>query len=71
MKIDKTVTADIRIIFDENSEEFKELLKEYRECIDANGDYDSIASTIASNMARYGTTGMIEGIGTRRGQQTS
>ena len=58
-----TMQAEIIVEFDENSEDFKDLWKGYKEAIDRGANYESFAETIASHVSRYGTKDHIEGIG--------
>lgn len=58
-----TVEAEITVEFDENSEEFKQLWDNYHEFIDSDADYEELANSIASMVARYGVDSAIEGIG--------
>ncbi len=57
------VQAEIKVQFDENSEEFKELWEQYLEYFDSNATYDTFCENIASLVSRYGTYEFIEGVG--------
>ena len=62
-KIKVSVETEIEIEFDENSLEFKELFEAYKEVIDNDGDYNTMAEHICYNVARLGVDEFIEGIG--------
>ena len=62
-KFNITVQAEIKVQFDENSEEFKELWSQYLEYFNSGADYESFAENIAYMIAKYGTTEFIEGVG--------
>lgn len=56
-------TSEIFIDFDEESAEFKELFQLYRDHISESADYESFVRQIATYIARYGTSDLIEGVG--------
>lgn len=62
-KFNVTVTADIIVEFDENSEEFKKLWENYKKYFDPYATYETLADTVAYLIAKYGTTEFIEGWG--------
>jgi hypothetical protein len=62
-KFKVTLEKEIIIEFDENSDSFKELWEGYKEFIDSDADYESLAENIASQISRYGVDEMIEGVG--------
>ena len=49
--------------YDENSKEFKEALEGYREVIDSNGKVDDVLKHVAFYITRFGTEGLVEGVG--------
>lgn len=62
-KFNVTLQAEITVEFDENSEDFKELWKQYKEHFDSHADYQSFAENIAQFIGRYGTQEFFEGVG--------
>lgn len=61
--INVTVQAEIKVQFDENSEEFKELWKNYLEFFDSNAEYESFSENIAYVISKYGVQEFIDGVG--------
>lgn len=62
-KFEVTVMAEIVIKFDENDEKFQEMFNVYKELIDGDATYESLAKNIAYLVAKYGTKEQIEGVG--------
>ena len=62
-KFNITVQAEIKVQFDEESEEFKKLWENYRKYFDSDATYETFSENIASIISRYGTTEFIEGVG--------
>ena len=57
------ITGQIELTYDENSPEFKEALEGYQEVIDKGGDKESMLKHVAFYVTRFGTDGMVEGVG--------
>lgn len=62
-KFKVTVQKEIIVEFDENSQDFKDLFEGYKEIIDSDADYESLAESVANQVARYGIDDFIEGVG--------
>jgi hypothetical protein len=58
-----TVQAEIKVEFDENSDDFKELWRQYLRYFDKDATYETFTENIASIISRYGTYEFIEGVG--------
>lgn len=57
------VKAYVELTYDDASPEIKEVLGAYRECISSEATLDDILRSVAIQVARYGTSRMIEGVG--------
>lgn len=57
------ITGQIELTYDENSEEFKQTLIEYRECIDQTATTDDMLKHVAFHVNRFGFETMVEGVG--------
>jgi hypothetical protein len=57
------ITGQIELTYDENSPEFKEALKSYREVIEKEGTKESMLKHIAFYVTRFGIDGMVDGVG--------
>ncbi|RXK57548.1 hypothetical protein ESA94_20330 [Lacibacter luteus] len=57
------ITGYIELIYDENSTEFKEALEGYKKCIDKTGTKEDMLKHTAFYVTRFGTDGMVEGVG--------
>jgi len=57
------ITGQIELTYDESSPEFKEALDGYQEVIEKGGDKVSMLKHVAFYVTRFGTDGMIEGVG--------
>ncbi len=57
------ITGQIELTYDENSPEFKEALEGYQEVIEKKGDKESMLKHVAFYITRFGTDGMVEGVG--------
>jgi len=57
------ITGQIELTYDENSPEFKEALEGYQEVIERDGDKESMLKHVAFYVTRFGTDGMVEGVG--------
>ena len=57
------VSGEIELEYDENSPEFKEALEGYREVIDSTGNADDVLKQVSYYITRFGTEGMVEGVG--------
>lgn len=62
-KFNVTVQAEIKVEFDEESNEFKELWDNYLEYFDKDATYETFSENIASIISRYGVEEFIEGVG--------
>ena len=62
MKVTVTVQATIEVEFDENSQEFKDLFENYNNYF-AECDKQEFAEIIAKQVATYGISDDIEGVG--------
>lgn len=58
-----TVQAEIKVQFDENSDEFKKMWKNYLEYFNSDADYQSFSENIAYVVSKYGVQEFIEGVG--------
>ena len=56
------LTGQVDLTYDENSKEFKEALESYNDVI-ASGDAEDMLKHVAFYVTRFGTDGMIEGVG--------
>lgn len=63
MRIEVTLESKIIVEFDENSEQFKNLLEGYNENFAGETDEESLAEDIALSVSRYGVNDFIEGVG--------
>ena len=59
IKIEYVIEAE----YDENSKEFQEALKSYREVIDPNADIDDFVKSAVYQVQRQGRYSLLEGIG--------
>jgi len=57
------ITGQIELTYDENSPEFREAIEGYQEVIEKGGDKESLLKHVASYVTRFGTDGMVEGVG--------
>lgn len=57
------VTGEITLSYDEDSFEFKEALEGYQKVIDRGGSKHSMLQHVAFYITRFGTDGMVEGVG--------
>ena len=57
------ITGQIELTYDENSPEFKEAIKGYQDVIEKEGDKESMLKHVAFYVTRFGTDGMVEGVG--------
>lgn len=57
------LTGQVELTYDENSQEFKEALEGYRESMERNGTKESMLKHVAFYVTRFGTDGMVEGVG--------
>ena len=62
-KIVIEVKGEIELTYDENSKEFNEALKSYRECIQERATKEDMLKHVAFYINRCGTHGMVEGVG--------
>ena len=62
-KITIEVTGQIELTYNENSPEFKEALEAYQEVIEKEGGKESMLEHVALYVTRFGTDGMVEGVG--------
>jgi len=62
-KIKIGLTGEVELTFDENSAEFKEALEGYKDCIERNGNKESMLKHVAFYVTRFGIDGMVEGVG--------
>ena len=63
MKARIKIEGEIELSYDENSAEFKEALESYQDVIEKNGTKGSMLRHVAFYVTRFGTDGMIEGVG--------
>lgn len=56
------ITGEIVLSYDENSNEFKEALEGYNECI-GSGDKNEVLKHVAFHVTRFGIDSMVEGVG--------
>jgi hypothetical protein len=56
------ITGQIELSYDENSSDFKEALKGF-DCIIVNPTKEDMLKHVAFYVTRFGTDGMIEGVG--------
>jgi len=57
------ITGQIELTYDENSPEFKEAIEGYQDVIEKEGDKESMLKHVAFYVTRFGTNGMVEGVG--------
>ena len=57
------ITGQIELTYDENSNEFKESLEGYQQVIEKGGNKESMLKHVSFYVTRFGTDGMVEGIG--------
>lgn len=57
------VTGEVKLTYNEKSNEFKDSLEGYIECIDRQGSVSSMLQHVAFYVTRFGIEGMIEGVG--------
>lgn len=57
------ITGQVTLTYDENSKEFKEALEGYQKCIERGGSKESMLKHVAFYITRFGTDGMVEGVG--------
>ena len=62
-KINFEVSGNIVMEYDENSPEFKEAFEGYTSCIERNGTIRSMLKHVAFYVTRFGTDGLVEGVG--------
>jgi len=62
-KVKIEVTGEIELSYDEQSKEFKEALEGYRQCMDKKGTKEDMLKHVAFYVTRFGTDGMVEGVG--------
>jgi len=62
-KVKIEVTGEIELSYDEQSKEFKEALEGYRQCMDKTGTKEDMLKHVAFYVTRFGTDGMVEGVG--------
>ena len=62
-KITIEITGQIELTYNENSEEFKKALEGYQEVIEKEGSKKSMLEHVAFYVTRFGTDGMVEGVG--------
>jgi hypothetical protein len=62
-KVKIEVTGEIELTYNEQSKEFKEALEGYRKCMDKTGTKEDMLKHVAFYVTRFGTDGMVEGVG--------
>ena len=61
IKID--VSGQIKLTYDESSNEFQEALESYNKIICPNSDAEDMLKHVAFYITRFGAEGMVEGVG--------
>lgn len=57
------LSGQLTLTYNNKSKEFKEALEGYRECMYKSGNADDMLKHVAFYVTRFGTDGMVEGVG--------
>lgn len=63
MKTTIELTGHVELTYNDKSKEFKEALEGYRKCVNPKGDKAEMLQHVAFYVTRFGTDGMVEGVG--------